>query len=280
MTESWKTARDEYNAAEIPAELDGRVRAGIAEGRRRRNRRMALRRTVSGLAACLVLLFGGLNLFPTFASAAADVPVLGGLFRVMTVRGYRSENEDRTLTVSEPAVSGGGAFEKRINEEIQERVDAETAKGEKTVKEYKDAFLSTGGTEAEWAAHDNRVSVTYEVKSETDSVVSFVVRAQTSTSVGYESDAYYNLDVKNDRELTLKDLLGDDWVALCNRSVKAQMAASKDPGVFFTADQGGFTTVDADTGFYINKAGNPVVVFPAYAVAIGSEGPVEFEIVK
>lgn len=48
--------------------------------------------------------------------------------------------------------------------------------------------------------------------------------------------------------------------------------------MFFSADEGGFTTVDESTQFYLNEAGNPVVVFPRYAVAPGYLGAVEFEI--
>ena len=38
--------------------------------------------------------------------------------------------------------------------------------------------------------------------------------------------------------------------------------------------------MDESTGFYLNQAGNAVVVFPRAAVAIGAMGVVEFEIVK
>ena len=56
------------------------------------------------------------------------------------------------------------------------------------------------------------------------------------------------------------------------------MAAAEDPAVYFAADQGGFTTVDETTQFYLNEAGDPVVVFPPYTVAPGAMGYVEFPI--
>ena len=67
---------------------------------------------------------------------------------------------------------------------------------------------------------------------------------------------------------------------ICNESIKAQMAAAEEPSVYFEESMGGFSTVDETTGFYINEAGNPVVVFPPYTVAIGAMGYVEFEISK
>lgn len=32
----------------------------------------------------------------------------------------------------------------------------------------------------------------------------------------YEERSYYNLDFTENRDLTLRDFLGDDWAALCN----------------------------------------------------------------
>ena len=49
---------------------------------------------------------------------------------------------------------------------------------------------------------------------------------------------------------------------------------------FFAPEEGGFTTVDETTSFYINEDGNPVVVFPEYSIAAGAAGIVEFEIAK
>ena len=47
---------------------------------------------------------------------------------------------------------------------------------------------------------------------------------------------------------------------------------------FFTKAEGGFETVTADTPFYINEKGNPVVVFEKYEIAPGALGRPEFEI--
>ena len=58
------------------------------------------------------------------------------------------------------------------------------------------------------------------------------------------------------------------------------MDAAEDPSVYFAPDAGGFTTVDESTQFYLNEAGNVVVVFPPYTVANGAMGTVGFEITK
>lgn len=282
MMNEFRTAKEAYDQTPIPQELNERVQAGIRQGSeayRSAHRRVSLRRTLTTAAACFVVVVGTLNLSPTVAAAAADVPVLGGLFQILTVRSYEDTNDDRTVEVEQPGLEGG-ALAQQVSQEIQERVDAKIAEGEKIIADYKEAFLATGGTEEEWAEKDNTVSVTYDIKSQTDTTVSFVVDSYVSIASAYQEQVYYNLDLAANREITLADLLGENWVEICNESIRAQMAESEDPSVFFSEDMGGFTTVDETTSFYINEAGNPVVVFPKYTVAIGAMGNVEFEITK
>ena len=282
MKDEFRTAKEAYEDIPIPQELSERVQAGIRQGReayRRAHRRVSLRRTLTTAAACFVVVVGTLNLSPTVAAAAADVPVLGELFRILTVRSYQDTNDDRTVEVEQPGLEGG-ALAQQVSQKIQERVDAKIAEGEKIIADYKEAFLATGGTEEEWAEKENTFSVTYDIKSQTDTTVSFVVDSYVSIASAYQEQVYYNLDLAADREITLADLLGENWGEICNESIRTQMAQSEDPSVFFSEDMGGFTTVDETTSFYINEAGNPVVVFPKYTVAVGAMGNVEFEITK
>ena len=273
-------AKEEYESTPIPAELKDRVQAGIRQGKANRARRRSrtLRRSLTGVAACFAVLVAVLNVSPAAAAAAADVPVLGGLFQMLTVRSFAEENGDRTLEVSQPAVENGDALAQRVNAEIQAIVDEKIAEGEQMVADYKDAFFATGGTQEEWEQHNIAVSVKYDVKSQTDTTVSFLVESDVSFTGAYWERTYYNLDLAAGGELTLADVLGEDWVTVCNDAVKEQMSAAEDPSVYFTAEQGGFTTVDETTQFYLDEAGDPVVVFPPYAVAPGAMGYVEFPI--
>lgn len=275
MNNPFEQEKKNYDATPIPEELGERVQAGIAEGRKRAAARRRFR-SLAGVAACMVLMIGALNVSPAFAAAAAEVPVVGGVFRVLTVRNYQETNDDRTLTVEQPVVEGESALADRINAEIDARVAAKTAEGEQAIADYKEAFLATGGTEEQWAQHDNKVTVTYDVKSQRDGVLSFSVTSDVSFAAAYRETVYYNLDMNRDAELTLADVLGEDWVNLCNDAIRAEIA--KAPDNYFAEDMGGFTTVDDTTAFYINENGLPVVVFPAYTVAPGFMGDVEFVI--
>ena len=67
---------------------------------------------------------------------------------------------------------------------------------------------------------------------------------------------------------------------ICNQAIQAKIDSTA-PGddYFFAPDEGGFTTVDETTSFYIRQDGVPVVLFPEYAIAAGAAGALEFPIV-
>jgi len=274
-------ARQAYEAVPIPEELGGRVQEGVRQGKRRARFRQRMFRAAGSAAACFAVMVGVLNLSPTVAKAAADVPVLGGLFQILTVRRYEAERDQIYYNTEVPAVDAEAAVAQRVNGEIQERVDAHLAECQKLWEEYREAFLATGGTEEEWAERTMDVKVDYEVKSQTDTTVSFVVNLFQGSFAAYNEQHYYNLDLENDRDITLRDLLGEGWVDVCNRSIQEQIDASVDAEgftFFFTPEEGGFTTVDESTPFYIREDGAVVVVFPEYTIAAGAAGSPEFVI--
>ena len=282
----WTSAKNDYEQIPIPEELADRVQAGIRQGKAAHHRSVGARRawrSVGTVAACFALLLGGLNLSPTFAAAAADVPVLGGVFQVLTVRSYETTQGQTNYQVSVPEIEADSDLADKVNAEIQERVDQHLAETKELFAEYKEAFLATGGTEEEWEQRQMDVIVDYEIKSQTSTTVSFVVDLFQGSFNAYNQQYFYNLDLENDRDITLKDLLGEDWVNICNTAIQAQIDASVDEDgftYFFPADQGGFTTVDENTSFYIRDDGVPVVVFPRYSIAAGAAGAVEFPIEK
>lgn len=273
-------ARLEYENTPIPPELGERVQAGIRQGRANRRKRRFLHRAAS-CAACFALMLAALNLSPTLAQAAADVPVLGGLFRVMTFVQYGKSEDGINYEVSIPKVEAGGDLAETVNAAIQERVDLHMERARQDWEDYKDAFFATGGTEEEWGGREMDVYVGYEIKSQTDTRVSFTVTLAEGWVASMEECYYYNLDFAEGRSLTLQDLLGEDWVQICNDAINEQIAASVDSEgftFFFTPEDGGFTTVNEDTAFYIREDGVPVVSFPRYEIAAGAAGIPEFPI--
>ena len=273
----FKSARDQYESTPIPEELEQRVQAGIRQGRSAgRAKRHGFRWGIGVAAACVVMI-GGLNVSPTFAAAAADVPVLGGLFQVLTVRNYETVKDGIDYDVSVPEVEAGGALTEAVNAQIQERVDAHLAQAQADWDAYKEAFLATGGTEEELGDREMDVIIDYEIKAQTDTTVSFVVDFAEGWVASMQQRYCYNLDIANDKDITLADVLGEDWVNICNTAVQAYIDQDTS-GLFFTPEQGGFTTVDDTTSFYMNEDGSVTLVFPEYAIAAGATGIVEIPV--
>ena len=166
---------------------------------------------------------------------------------------------------------------------IQEKVDEYVKMAEENIAEYKEAFLATGGTEEEFTEKDIKVDVSYDVKSETGDIVSFVLTANENWSSAYNVNYYYNINLNDGKVITLKDLLGEEYIQLANEQILAQMEermAADENISYFGEDMDGFQTISDTTNFYINEAGNPVVVFAKYEIAPGFMGVQEFEIVK
>ena len=282
MNNEFKNAKEAYDATPIPPELEARVQQGIRHGKAlyksRKNR--AFRR-LTATAACFILVLAGLNLSPALAHAASNVPVLGGLFRMLTVTNYNTSEDGINYDVNVPELEADGTLAEKVNAAIQEKVDAHMAKARQDWDDYRDAFFATGGTEEDWNGREMDVIVDYEIKSQTDTRISFVVTLAEGWVASMEERYYYNLDIAADRDVTLQDLLGENWVERCNAAIQSQIDASVDGegfSLFFAPEDGGFTTVDASTQFYIREDGTVVVAFPRYSIAAGAAGSPEFPV--
>ncbi len=278
----FKHAKELYDNTTIPPQLSDRVLTGIRNGKAqyqsRRNRRI---RRWTASAACFCVMLAGLNLSPVLAKAAANVPVLGGLFRVLTFANYDKTEDSIDYSISVPEVEAESMLAEKVNTAIQEKVDRHLAKAQRDWDEYREAFFATGGTEDEWGSREMDVIIHYEIMSQTEERVSFIMYFAEGWVTSQEERYYYNLDFARNRELVLGDFLGEDWVSVCNASIQRQIDESKSTDgstLFFAPDEGGFTTVDESTDFYVREDGKVVVCFPKYSIAAGAAGNVEFVI--
>lgn len=284
--------KKEYLDMQIPEELHQRMKQVIEQDKKRRQERKVIhmiKRTMASAAACLVIFAAGLNTSAAFAETAAGLPVIGGLARVLTVRSYHASEGDINLDMEVPAIentSGDAAFTEAVNQEIEKIVNDYTAQAEQEFAAYKEAFFATGGTEEEWNGRQMDIIVDYEVKYQKDPVLSLELTAAKGWVAASEERHYYNLDVASGRELTLSDVLGDDWKNIANeeidRQIKERIAADPSASFFGYGDneltEAKFTSVSEDTEFYLNAEGDVVIVFPKYEIAPGYMGILEFTI--
>lgn len=273
-------ARARYQAQETPEELSLAVRAAIREGDRLRKHRRVLRRSLAtalASCACFVLLVNG---SPSFAQAVYEVPVLGSLARIFTVTEYTINDEERVIDVRLPALENTGHtdLEQQINQEISTRIQAVIDAAEARARETKEAYVATGGDPDDYMPVI--IDVDYEVKCQNEQYLSFVVTETETRASAYTEFYTYNIDLETGKELSLRDLLGPNWMETVNAQVAEQIAErAQDPdNIYWTEEQGGFQGIEEDQPFYLNADGLPVVVFEKYEIAPGSMGSQEFVI--
>lgn len=376
-----------YDSIIIPPELEDIVKKSIESvdkesidlNYRKSNSTVSVVLKYFGAAAAVIFLsiFIGLNSSETFAREMGEVPVLGSVARVFTVRKYTVEKKELTIeeevpkteavmenqvqdeipvtvsennvqeetevvsasTVSGNDVSGNNSipetkmtisgndivavtgderkiidtltppsapvtvsgndmyeyaltvndFSVDINEKIENYVQKYVSDEKQRFEEYKKAFFDAGGTEKEWADREFDIDVSYEVKYQRGSIVSFVITSTQNWCDVYGERNFYNLDLLNGKNVVLSDLLGFNYADVANVQIVRQMKqrVKDNPEYVYwgvtdeggTQGFGGFTSVNEDTGFYINAGGNVVIVFDNYEVAPGFMGEQEFEIV-
>lgn len=237
-------------------------------------------KAAAAAAAVIFLLFTGLvNVSAVFAAGVINMPVIGKIARLVNFRSYSEETQDYAISVSIPAVIENSGRSDALNAEILKLCEQYASDAKERVLEYREAFLETGGTEEEWREHNITITVNYEIKSETDDYLSFVIYGYESWLSSEAISHYYNLNKNTMQYVTLEELLGNDYIDLVNEQIKQQIKERQENGndIFFAEEEGGFTSISPEQNFYINKAGNVVIVFEKYSIAPGFMGIVEFE---
>lgn len=305
-----KRGKEVYDKIEIPAALSERVNKAIASVDRTKAKQKAKklyrsRKLVSfvkitgNLAAAFILcLTLGVNTSQAFAVEVAELPVIGALSRVLTVRSYIENTDNVELYAEVPQIQADRAVTEEtdtffvdINAEIEKIVDDFVAGAQQDMADYKDAFFATGGTEKEWTDRTMDVQVTYEVTYQSGPYLSMILRADKCWIAAYEENHYYNLNLETHQDVTLEELLGADYIAICNESIMAEIEkqiAEDENKIYFgygpyaeeMDDEMMFKTITSDESFYINESGNPVICFEKYEIAPGYMGVCEFEILQ
>lgn len=284
--------KEQYNSIPIPEELSERINKTIERSsmerrkymkQRKQMRRNRIKIAVVAAASVVIVFTAALNTSVVFAKTLSDVPVIGKIAQLLTIRSYEEETEDLKISVEIPTIemisedTNGVAAD--INEEIYTLCEQYAQEALQRAEEYKKAFLETGGTQEEWEEHNIEIRVGYELKSQTQEYISFLVFGYENWSNAYNAKKYYTLNLQTGERMVLADILGDDYIRIANESILRQMKIKSKQGIpFFTEDEGGFTTITDETKFYLNESGNPVIVFNQYEIAPGAYGEPEFEI--
>jgi len=267
--------KKKYEETPIPEELDAVVMNAV---RSRKLRALRIRRLVAA-AAAVILGFGlSVNISPAFAQAVYDLPVIGGLARVITLRQYRFETEKYRADIVVPGIESSQAAE------LADRLNAKyLAEG----RELYAKFMAE--MEEMKQAGDGHLSVSsgYIVKTDNEQILSvgrWVVTAMGSAS---NEIKYDTIDKQNQLLITLPMLFkDDDYIEIISENIKAQMREQMAAGegmIYWlpeTVDDltWAFDAIAPDQAFYITDDGKLVISFDEAVVAPAYMGIVEFTI--
>jgi hypothetical protein len=283
----WKEAKKEYREIPVPEELSERLEKTIREYRPKKSRSHIRHMRLIGTAAAVWLLFvTGMNTNTAFAAQMQELPVFGTIAKLFVFENYIREADSTVLNVTIPELKNTGYddLESRINDEIRSRMREVLDEAERKAEAYREAFLQTGGDEAD--LHPMEIQVNYEIKCSNEHYLSFVVWKSESLASVYYEEYIYNIDLETGKELTLRDLLGPDYIRIASEAVKEQIEqriAEDDNQIFFgygKSDEimsvAAFSQIAENQPFYINEEGQIVIVFEKYSIAPGYMGRPEF----
>lgn len=187
---------------------------------------------------------------------------------------------DENIKITVPVFKGlkDVNFQNKLNKKIEDqalRDMAEFKLGEKEAKSI------------DSAAEDSELIIDFSLKSmgKTLSLVSEKYSIIYGQANGEIRRDYYNIDLEENKELSLEDLFKKDsqYKEIINGEIKTLINKNSDS--YFPMEKTeespeimGFTGINKDTSFYINNVGDLVICFDLYEIAPRSTGYPEFVI--
>lgn len=228
-------------------------------------------------AACILFVMLVLlpNLSVTYAHAMENIPIIGDLVEIFTIRNYFYSDDRHELDAEVPEVNDPS------NEQVSDLIN-------KDVNELTSAVIQKFYDDLE-ISHDTgygSIYIDYETVTNTDEWFTLkltVSEVQASSNTYFK---FYHIDRTNGTYVTFGDLIDSEDFGAIEQIIRAQMEAemAADPDVvYWTEDTElgqSITALSTDQNFYFDDAGNLVIVYNKYEVAPGSMGCPEIVIGK
>lgn len=309
--EQLKRLKEEYENMTIPEAGRERLQAGIDRARMEKKRaERARRRSAWTAAAAMIVLIALPNTNVQIAHAMENIPVLGGFFRLVTVRqyNYSDENHDAEIELAQITYGEDGegtpVGEVAVGAAAPDNADVGNAEGagqeagvaklseegvqeinqdmETTVDELIRQFEDTLSEEGYHGLH-----VSQEVVTDNAQYYTVKLSVLETEASGYEHNQFYTIDKQTGNVVALADLFaeGSDYISVISENIKTQMReqmVADEDVIYFLDDEDmtefNFQSITEQTNFYFNEKGELVIAFDEYEVAPGSMGAPEFVI--
>ena len=235
--------------------------------------RAVVRATQAAACILFVLLVLLPNVSVAYAKAVENIPVIGSLVEIFTIRNYFYSDDRHELDVQVPQVSDPG--NQNASDLINKNVNQLTAA---VIQQFYDELEIT---------HDKgygSIYIDYETVTNTDKWFTLTL---TVTELAASSNTYfrfYHIDRTTGTYVTFGDLFDEaDYPALEQliiRQMRQEMDENEDAVYWIDGAEAGesFTALSGTQNFYFDDAGNLVIVYNKYEVGPGSMGCPEIEI--
>lgn len=292
MNKDFQKAKQIYDSVKIPSQLSYEIEKPFQAESKKSS--IWLRRTLqvcSSLCVACFLFAVLVNVNPTFAKSMENIPVLSNIVKWLQIREIHEENELDVIDAQIPNIAntGNSDFEQKINNKINEKIEEILQVARADAQEAKNTLMKY---DKDHIFEPIRINISYEIKCQKNEILSFIITQTQSDNMHanvHIQKFMYNIDLKQNKELTLEDLLGEDYQNIINQQIQRQTKEieEKGEGEFFEPEDfpylehgGWFEGITEDQKFYINEKGNVVIVFDRYEIAPGYMGMPEFEITK
>lgn len=296
--EQLRQLQEEYENMIIPEAGRERLQAGIDRARMEKKRAEHARRRSAwtAVAAAVVVMIALPNTNIQIAHAMENIPLLGGFFRLVTVRQYNYSDENHNAEVELAQINygedaGEGASvgevaaapegtaagnvegasdgqEAAVANLSEDGVEAVNQNMEATVEELIRQFEDTLSEEGYHGLH-----VTQEIVTDNERYYTVKLSVLETEASGYEHNQFYTIDKQTGNVVTLEDLFaeGSDYISAISENIKTQMQEqmAADEGVIYFLDNDdmpefNFQGITEQTNFYFNEKDELVIAFDEY----------------
>jgi len=274
MEDKLKSAGAIYDKTEIPDQLNQIIIDKIRSTKPQRKAILIIKNCFIALILAIGVLLIGVNTSPVFASSLYDIPIAGDIARLFTIREYNIQGSFIDIKGQIPQVSGlaDKRLEQEINEGISKRIDALVAQAEKDARELEKKYTAS---ETQDGYIPVNYTFSYDLKCSNQQYFSFVVNIEQTWANVFTEQIFYNISLKDNRYLTLEDLLGANYIDKITTVVHQDIAERmKDPNNMFFESKPDLSQKKFD--FYIDQQGKVVIVFNKAEIAPGYMGIQEF----
>ena len=230
---------------------------------------------MSKAVACILFVMLVLlpNISVTYAQAVENIPIIGNLVEIFTIRNYFYSDDHHELDAQVPQVNDPN------NQNASNLIN-------KNVNELTSAVIQQFYDELE-ISHDKgygSIYIDYETVTNTDEWFTLKL---TVTELAASSNTYfrfYHIDRTTGTYVTFGDLFDEaDYPALEQlilKQMRQEMDENEDAVYWIDGAEVGesFTALSGQQNFYFDKSGNLVIVYNKYEVGPGSMGCPEIEI--